>query len=113
MIAVFLFTPAAMSGYRMDEAPTFVAVYVAEGEAAAVAAVPAVAVHGDPLAAAGVQFGMTMPFGLNQPMKRRGTAVLAADARRDQSAEGRNGKTSVTPAEAKNTRRDLLTPMLI
>jgi hypothetical protein len=56
-----------------------------------------------------------MPFGLNQPMNRRGglVAAVAADAFRDQSAEGRNGKTSVTPAEAKNTLRDLLTPMLI
>jgi hypothetical protein len=59
---------------------------------------------------------MTIPLGLNQPMKRRGGAVdaaAAADARLDQSAEGRNGKTSVTPAADKNTRRDLLTPMLI
>jgi hypothetical protein len=49
-------------------------------------------------------------------MKRRGTAAAAAGAAAallDQSAEGRNGNTSVTPAADKNTRRDLLTPMLI
>jgi hypothetical protein len=59
---------------------------------------------------------MTIPFGLNQPMKRRvgaAAAAGAAAARRDQSTEGRNGKTSVTPAADRNTRRDLLIPVLL
>jgi hypothetical protein len=99
-----------MSGYRIDELPDLV--YVADAEAARV--VPWVAVHCEPLATDGVQFGMTIPFGRNQPMKRRGTPTVAAFAFRDQIAEGRNGSASVTPAPERNNRRDhLLTPMLI
>jgi hypothetical protein len=57
---------------------------------------------------------MTIPFGRNQPMNRRGTPVVAAFAFRDQIAEGKNGSASVTPAPERNNRRDhLLTPMLM
>jgi hypothetical protein len=109
MMVVFLLRPAAMRGYRIDELPD--EVYVADAEEAR--GVPAVAVHGEPLATDGVQFGMTIPFGRNQAMKRRGTVVVAPYAFRDQSAEGRNGSISVTPAADRNNRRDLLTPMLM
>jgi hypothetical protein len=109
MMVVFLLRPAAMRGYRIGELPDFV--YVADAEEAS--GVPAVAVHCEPLATDGVQFGMTIPFGRNQDMKRRGTVDVAAYAFRDQSAEGRNGSISVTPAADRNNRRDLLTPMLM
>jgi hypothetical protein len=54
----------------------------------------------------GVQFIMFMPFGANQAMKRRGGLHVAAPARRDHSADGRNGNDSVTPAPARNNLRD-------
>jgi hypothetical protein len=112
MITVFLLRPAETRGYRIDEFPTDAAVYVADAEDAS--GVPAVAVHCAPLATDGVQFGMTIPFGRNQAIKRRGIFdAVCAYAFRDQSAEGKNGSISVTPAAERNNRRDLLTPMLM
>ena len=45
----------------------------------------------------GVQFGITMPFGANQAMKRRGGWQLAAPARRDHRADGKKGSARLTP----------------
>jgi hypothetical protein len=61
----------------------------------------------------GVQSLMFMPFGANQAMKRRGGLQVAAPARRDQRAEGRNGNDSVTPAPARNNLRDCCELMFI
>jgi hypothetical protein len=49
---------------------------------------------------------MFMPFGANQAMKRLGGVHVAAPARLDQSADGRKGSASVTPAPARNNLRD-------
>lgn len=57
---------------------------------------------------AGVQGGMTMPFGANQAMNRRGGVQMAAPLRRDQKAEGKNGSARVTPALPRNILRELL-----
>jgi hypothetical protein len=51
---------------------------------------------------------MTMPFGANQAMNRRGGVQTAAPLRRDQKAEGKNGSARVTPALPKNILRELL-----
>src|ERR1700690_997429 len=49
---------------------------------------------------------MTRPFGTNHAMKRRGGVRLAALARRDHRAEGKNGSDSVTAAPPRNNLRD-------
>ena len=54
----------------------------------------------------GVQLGMTMPFGANQAMKRRGGLHVAAPARRVHSADGKNGSAMVAPPPLRNNRRD-------
>src|SRR5450432_2236329 len=49
---------------------------------------------------------MTSPFGTNHAMKRRGGVRLAALARRDHRAEGKNGSENVTAAPPRNNLRD-------